>query len=153
KAGLLLGAAVLFRPALVAWGLGLGLHVLLWQSGSRSRRFLALTAVAVGVLLVLAPWAYRNYRIFGVVVPISTNGGYNLYLGNNSSAWAGGWMVLEDEKELRALDELEGDREARRRAIWWARENPVAYAKVSIRRTLTWLSVAPDYGPGIRLTS
>jgi len=33
------------------------------------------------------------------------------------------------------------------------RENPIAYAKLTLRRALAWISVAPDYVPSLALTS
>jgi 4-amino-4-deoxy-L-arabinose transferase-like glycosyltransferase len=42
--------------------------------------------VAVAAALVIAPWAVRNHRVFDAFVPISTNGGVNLWIGNNPKA-------------------------------------------------------------------
>ena len=42
--------------------------------------------VAAVALAVVAPWTYRNWRVFGEFVPISTNGGVNLWIGNNPNA-------------------------------------------------------------------
>jgi 4-amino-4-deoxy-L-arabinose transferase-like glycosyltransferase len=42
--------------------------------------------VAAVALAVVAPWTYRNWRVFGGFVPISTNGGVNLWIGNNPNA-------------------------------------------------------------------
>ena len=69
----------------------------------------------------------------------------------NAHAHDGGWMHLEDEVDLRR-DEPQGAPEARR-SLKWIRENPIAYAKLTLRRALAWISVAPDYVPSIALTS
>ena len=42
--------------------------------------------VAAVVALAVAPWAVRNRRVFDAFVPISTNGGVNLWIGNNPKA-------------------------------------------------------------------
>jgi hypothetical protein len=42
--------------------------------------------VAAVALAVVAPWTYRNWRVLGEFVPISTNGGVNLWIGNNPNA-------------------------------------------------------------------
>jgi hypothetical protein len=42
--------------------------------------------LAAGVILVLGPWTYRNYRMLHSLVPVSNNGDYVLYLGNNAHA-------------------------------------------------------------------
>lgn len=47
-------------------------------------RVIAKTVVVYIVMLALiAPWSVRNYRVFGRFVLISTNGGENLWQGNN----------------------------------------------------------------------
>jgi hypothetical protein len=40
----------------------------------------------VGTVVVVAPWTLRNYTAFDSFVPISTNSGLNLLLGNNENA-------------------------------------------------------------------
>ncbi|MFN8583595.1 MAG: glycosyltransferase family 39 protein, partial [Gemmatimonadaceae bacterium] len=152
-AGIVMGVAVLFRPAVLAFGLGVALWL---ASGAapRRRRARAVMAFGVGMALVVTPWTARNYRVSNRLVLISSNGGYNLYLGNNSKAWSGGWMPLSQESEPDTwADEFIRDREASQRATGWILANPTAYAKVTARRALTWVSLAPDYIPGVRLTS
>lgn len=41
-------------------------------------------ALSLACLLVLAPWAIRNYRLTGQVVAVATGGGYALWLGNQT---------------------------------------------------------------------
>jgi Dolichyl-phosphate-mannose-protein mannosyltransferase len=40
----------------------------------------------VGMIIVIAPWSYRNYKVFDSFVFVSTNSGLNLLLGNNENA-------------------------------------------------------------------
>ena len=77
-AGVLWGLAVLTRetvlyfvPVPAAW--------LFWrrpQGRVRAATFLLVT------LLTVAPWTYRNWRVFGAFVPVSTAGALNLWQGN-----------------------------------------------------------------------
>lgn len=152
-AGLLLGAALLVRPAVLAFCAGIGIWWLFWKPASRRRKWLLAGGLAVGVIVVVAPWSARNYLVFDRFVPLATNGGYNLMLGNNPQAWAGGWMALEIEDELQKMNEVDAEKLARQLAVDWIKAHPVDYAKVSVRRALNWLTVEPDYIPGIRLTS
>ncbi|ETW93864.1 MAG: hypothetical protein ETSY2_50670, partial [Candidatus Entotheonella gemina] len=39
-------------------------------------------AFCVGFALVLSPWVVRNYQVFGVFIPSSTNSGLSFYQGN-----------------------------------------------------------------------
>ena len=43
-------------------------------------------ALAFGILLVMVPWTVRNAKCFGEFIPLTTNGGINLYIGNNALA-------------------------------------------------------------------
>ncbi len=153
SAGLLLGAALLVRPAVLAFCVGIGIWWLFWKPVALRRKWMLAVGLALGVIVVVAPWSARNYLVFDRFVPLATNGGYNLMLGNNPQAWGGGWMSLEIENELQKMNEVDAEKRARQLAVDWIKAHPVDYAKVSVRRALNWLSVEPDYIPGIRLTS
>jgi 4-amino-4-deoxy-L-arabinose transferase-like glycosyltransferase len=77
-AGALWGLAVLTRetalyfvPIAALW--------LAWRSPGGLRRA---AVYALATLLVVAPWAYRNWVLFRAFVPVSTMGGLNLWQGN-----------------------------------------------------------------------
>jgi len=130
-AGLLLGFAILTRP-------NAGLMVplaCLWAYQFRGHpRILVLTlAIPVVSLLVLAPWAYRNYVVFDTFIPLSTGGG-DVFLGANNSVVAtdpiyyGYWIwpgqIAEYQNALRPLNnEIERDRVARKLALRWLKDN------------------------------
>lgn len=103
----LLGAHVLIYRLLqgrggVLAGLGLGLAVMgkpntllflpvwfLWkwrQLRSRTATVRALAPLALGVVIVVAPFTLRNWIVGRDLVLTSSNGGINLYIGNNEEA-------------------------------------------------------------------
>jgi 4-amino-4-deoxy-L-arabinose transferase-like glycosyltransferase len=57
------------------------------RSGARSIR-LAL-ACLLPIVVILGAWTFRNQQAFGYPVLVSTNGGYNLWLGNHPGVKAG----------------------------------------------------------------
>jgi glycosyltransferase involved in cell wall biosynthesis/4-amino-4-deoxy-L-arabinose transferase-like glycosyltransferase len=81
-AGFIFGLASLTRPILPPFIALAGVWVA-FTVGTRSaiRR---LIPVAVGVLVVTAPWIARNSLVFGRPVGLTTNGGSNLWQGNNA---------------------------------------------------------------------
>lgn len=83
--GVSLGLAILTRP--VPALLAAALPLVFFLAGYRPPRiwfpFIVFWA-AVG--LTLLPWTYRNYRVFGEFVPVTTLGGANFYLGNHEGA-------------------------------------------------------------------
>jgi 4-amino-4-deoxy-L-arabinose transferase-like glycosyltransferase len=83
-------------------------------------------AVVLIALLVVSPWSYRNYKIFGEWVMVSTNGGLTLLSGNNPSARGD---YTPDDPLMSSIPrtvatQLDVDKEARKRAINWIKENP-----------------------------
>lgn len=128
--GLFLGAAILAVPKLglllpatvVAWLLlGLG-----WRASLRR----AAIVVACAVLVVL-PWAVRNSIELGTPVVAATNGGVNLWIGNNSDAY-GGWMPWDErgDRWTYPADEPGSDREFTRKAFSYALQNPVGTVRI-----------------------
>ena len=80
-AGLFAGLAPQFRPNLILLpAVAVGWY--LWQS-PRSWRSVRHMGVFLSVILVaLAPWTIRNYRLTGLVIPTSTHGGEQLWYGS-----------------------------------------------------------------------
>jgi hypothetical protein len=95
-------------------------------------------------IIVMLPWTLRNFRVFGEVVPVSTNGGMTLLTGNNPSARGG---YTEDDPLVTTLvrtvaTQLQVDREARARAQKWIAENPSRFvALMPLKLFRLW---APD---------
>ncbi len=81
-AGLTLGALVLLRENAAVLGLPLAL-AFGRPAGQRVQR---LTSLALGVVLVLAPVAWRNATLGGAFLPTASNAGVNFYIGNGLEA-------------------------------------------------------------------
>ncbi len=129
--GLLFGLATLtkaqswFLPGLILFGV-----FLVTPSWRGAVRYAVLgAAVYVAMIVVVAPWAYRNYLVFDAIIPVSTNGGWTLLTGNNPEA-DGGYTpdtVLAEGINSDPADEVAMDRLARQRAKAWIEENPVRF--------------------------
>jgi hypothetical protein len=90
--GVGIGLLALIHPHLL--GLALLIALGLWITGvSRRTVLLASGVIALCALAPIVPWTARNYRIFHRVVLISTNGGYNFWIGNNPFSTGSGWDV------------------------------------------------------------
>src|SRR5262249_44629351 len=79
------GAAVLVRPS---WALFIPVMLVAWVVASRGdRRVLAGAGLGLmGVVLVMAPWWYRNWQVYGRFVPTALWFGASLYGGLNPKA-------------------------------------------------------------------
>lgn len=86
--GIAFGLAALVREMGVLMG---GMLVVVvgawaWREGRRARAVAVAAAVLLGIAITVLPWTARNYSVLGQIVPISTNGPINLYIGNNPEA-------------------------------------------------------------------
>lgn len=95
--GALVAVAALVKPvALGLWPLLATCAI--WQLRDEPVRALsAVTGLTLACLMVLAPWALRNYRATGEVVAVATGGGYALWLGN---------QMVSEGKEDWEVDEM-----------------------------------------------
>ncbi|MFP4460054.1 MAG: hypothetical protein ACLFSQ_10765 [Candidatus Zixiibacteriota bacterium] len=75
----------------------------------------------------------RNYKIFDKFVPVSTNGGLNLYIGNNPQANGSYWWPegVYDEKHL---NEAEKSSKYRKLAINYMISHPIRTIKLSAKK-------------------
>lgn len=82
--GVVFAIAAYIRPtALLVPVIITGLDFLMNQR--RARTFAMAALIGLVMVACLAPWSVRNTRHFGQFVAISTNGGANLWMGNNPS--------------------------------------------------------------------
>jgi 4-amino-4-deoxy-L-arabinose transferase-like glycosyltransferase len=127
-AGLCFGLLGLTAPAylvvaaiVVVW--------LLWRHWSLRRvGFLALPLVVV-LAIPLFGWGLRNEARLGSFIPVSTNGGLNLLLGNNPNATPTTGVDADITEYIetvgrRGYDEVEIDRYYREQALDWITANP-----------------------------
>ena len=123
--GVLIGVSVYVRPTLLL--LPLLLPVLLTLNGVSCRRALPMAAVVMAVAIIcVAPWSVRNYVMMGDFVPLSTNAGVNLYIGNGPGAtgkYRGVGMSAEES-------EADLNRKYRRLAVERVVSDPVGWVRV-----------------------
>ena len=94
--GLILGVAVLCRPTVVYFPL----FLFFWYLIFHHEKVVGIaTALVMGLcmILVILPWATRNYLAFDDFIPLTTQSGVTLYGGNNldiyqNSGARGGWL-------------------------------------------------------------
>jgi hypothetical protein len=111
-------------------------------SASRAHHWRRLALVFALQLLVVAPWGARNWNVFHRFV-VSTNGGINLYMGNNPSA-TGAYRF--DDEVLRPLGlkpgeefrggprEAEIDAKAGQLALEFIRENFTTFLELAPKK-------------------
>ncbi len=85
-AGGCVGVATWLRPSNVLLGVALVGALWLWSRQGRRELGRAALLVAAGVAIVVAPGVLSQYQRSGDWLPLSANGGMNLWVGNNRAA-------------------------------------------------------------------
>ena len=87
-AGIIVGVLALVRPNALLWVpvVGLWAFWILRRRGSRRKATVTAVALVIGVLVAVVPVTVRNAVVGRDFVPISSNGGVNLFIGNNERA-------------------------------------------------------------------
>ncbi len=125
-AALLFALATYTRPTSLLFPIVLaGIEVL------RTRRLIgpairASIAMAI-LLLALSPWTYRNYRVFNTLVLVSTNGGTNMWMGNNPETTG-----YYQQPPAMGPNEALWDKDLGTQAKAYIRKEPAAFVKRSL---------------------
>jgi len=153
-AGALLGVLVLLREnalLLVPF-----LAPLAWRRGDGRGSAGRTAALLVGLALVLSPVAARNAALGGGFLPTTFQGGVNFWIGNNALA-DGTYRPLAPGRQIPAFERAEPRRIAEAevgrpltgaevsrfwldRSLAWARAEPLAFARLELRKLGLYLS-------------
>ncbi len=132
--GVLLGLGCLVRPV------GLLLPLFLWFiyffSTKNFKRGVVLGGILVAsTLLTISPLTIRNYIVFKSFIPVSTNGGINLWQGNNPNATGGYYWPSDPESNPLTPyfnDEVKRDQVARKLALEFICNNPDKFLRLGL---------------------
>ncbi|MBV8631684.1 MAG: glycosyltransferase family 39 protein [Silvibacterium sp.] len=146
--GLLWALIALSNSTLLVFLPVCGVWILL---GSRRRGAALSRAVLAGVVFMgcVAPWVFRNWRVFHAFVPMRSNFGAELYAGNGPGSYGFRYGVLinlaERDPQHRLYVQLGELAYVKRRgelAKAWIREHPRHFAALTVKRFyFFWASV------------
>jgi hypothetical protein len=141
--GTLLGALILVIPVyLLILPIIVG-FLLIAGRGDLAHACRSVGLMALGVILVVCPWTIRNALLFHKIVPVSTNSGINLLLGNCADAGPNSGVnvdVSRYEKEVQGMNEAQADGHLKERAKQWIVNHPGAAAKLYILKVLNYFN-------------
>ena len=136
--GVLFGLLALTGDAALCLAAPVGVALAL-SSATLGRKSSLSGLILASAVLVAAPWVVRNTLVLGAPV-LNTNGGLNLYLGNNPAATGmfvsiaktprgGTWNELRrDVGEVQASETLGME------AVRWIKEHPSAFLALALRK-------------------
>lgn len=153
--GLLWGLIALVNPSLLLWLPFCGVWLLAIQLRRRqeSRPIWQAMAAAAVFVFVLSPWVARNYFVFHRFIPLRSNFGAELRMGNADDAvglWRF-WMhpssnVLELQK-YRQTGEIAYVHMKQQQALEFIRAHPAKFARLCARRAIYfWYGTPRDSG-------
>ena len=148
--GLAVGLAAIVRPNVLLFAPLLGLWILGWRQEPWRARCAALALAVAGLCAPILPITLRNGLVGGDWALISTQGGVNLWIGNNPQSngqtavvpgtradWWGGYHDARAQAEIREGRALKGseisEHYARRVREWWQSE-PLAALELLWRK-------------------
>jgi hypothetical protein len=147
RAGLLVGLTGLLAPNLLLLPVLFFLVEWLRGSGRRGRIVRGGLILATIGLVCVAPWLVRNSLVMGGFVPIRSNFGLELAVGNRPEAdgftYAAGFHLmhpfasLDEQARLLQVGELAYMREKQGQALQWIADHPGRFAVLTLRRA--WL--------------
>jgi hypothetical protein len=146
--GALWSAGAMINPSLISVLPPLAL----WAIWPLRRRLVPALKLASAAALVFAigiiPWTIRNYVVFGKFIPLRSNFGLELWLGNNPAVpdnWA--WWLhpnddLDEAKKYARMTERPYMEEKEREAWAFIRSHPADTSRFILHRfTLYWLDL------------
>jgi 4-amino-4-deoxy-L-arabinose transferase-like glycosyltransferase len=137
--GVLFGALALTGNAGICLAPLVILVIFVFTPATLAKKICLSSLVLTSAGLITLPWVIRNAAVVGAPV-LNTNGGFNLYLGNNPNATGmfvsiadtprgSTWhRLLRDEGELRASETLKQD------AIRWITTHPYEFVMLSLKK-------------------
>ncbi|HEY3571712.1 MAG TPA: glycosyltransferase family 39 protein [Thermoanaerobaculia bacterium] len=135
-AGMVLGYNTLTQPGILLLAVAFAAYELLLRT-PLLRAAGRLILLGAGMLLVILPWTYRNYRVLHTPVLVTSCGGDVLYRANNPLA-NGGW-IANGERPLKQYDELTRSRLGYQWAKEWIRANPDKFLLLSLKKQVLFL--------------
>jgi hypothetical protein len=127
-----MGAAALTQPGYLLFPAAIFVFEVLRRSGLVSAA--VRTAVFfLAMLIAIAPWTYRNYRVFHQFVLIATNGGYVFDAANSASSDP--FAAPEADIAL-PKDELAANRLGYQEGEDWIKHNPGAFAALMVKKQI-----------------
>jgi 4-amino-4-deoxy-L-arabinose transferase-like glycosyltransferase len=138
-ASLLRQTILLFAPFLLLW--------LFIELRARGIRWWYFTLPVVIIMLMIAPWTIRNYRVYDQFLLLNSNAGYALFASNNPNLgtdWRNEIVVVPVPKDLVGQNEAQLDRAFTQKGIAFVLADPERYLGLTLNKSLEYFRFWPS---------
>jgi hypothetical protein len=146
-----LGLAALLHPPIAFAGGAMSVVQVAKSCASGARKLALIGLLLGGGCAIVAPWVFRNYSVFGAFIPIRSNFGLELWIGNHPGSDGTTYSKVSgpryaffnanhpynskvEQQELAELGEREYMRQRMDRAVRWIEANPDQFATLTLSR-------------------
>jgi len=147
-----LGLGALLNPVSLVFIPAIILHYLIYGlSAKKIKTTLFLIAIP---LLIIMPWAIRNYLVHKALVPVRTGLGLNLYLGNNPNATGTAflkvngkvpdkfevgiihnfWSIVIYRWQANKATEIQEDKDLTKEFVRYVQNNPLDFTRLFFKK-------------------
>lgn len=138
-AALLRQTVLLFVPFLFVW--------LFWELKKEGIRWWYFTIPIVIIVLIIAPWTLRNYRVYNQFLLLNSNAGYAFFASNNPNLetdWRNDIVVVPVPEDLVGQNEAQLDRALTHKAFESILSDPKRYLFLTLDKSLEYFRFWPS---------
>jgi len=144
-AGILYGLLILAVPLFILTLPLVAIFIFFDSNLKLSVKFLRPIIFCSLAAVVVLCWTARNYHVFNKFIPIATNSGFNLFVGNSENAGfntgtAIDWKEHENKINKLHLNEYDKDIYFRNQAVEWIKANTGDAIKLYLGKTLNYFN-------------
>ncbi len=146
-AGLLYGVLMLVSPSFQLLAPLFAIAPWTVKPGNWSSRLVRVVVFYVAAACVVAPWVARNAVVMHALIPISSNGGNNLLLGNSAHTTANSGTDVDLREQYAVgdqLDEVAQNRYYQSEALKWMREHPSDALVLYVQKAINYFNYQPN---------
>jgi glycosyltransferase involved in cell wall biosynthesis len=142
--GLLTGLGTLTRSVFISFPIVIGLWLIFALKMSLLNSLKNTALIIIFCFFTLSPWMARNVFVHGKFIPLTTNFGVNLWIGNNPEA-TGGYHIPASgiDESVLSMPEWERNNIFLSRAVSFILTNPSDFLRITLRKMILYWDPYP----------
>src|SRR3989344_5062372 len=134
-AGAAFGLAVLTRPTI------LPMFLIMLGAMMYKKQFKNAALFFIPLVLIVAPWTIRNYKVHNAFILTSAAGGINLWMGNNPEATGESFYTKEMSDYIGQRGFVAAEKKGFNEGVKFILEEPLKFFELLLRKTSIYFSL------------